>query len=175
MKRLSLSIVVGALMLLLMGLTASAADNSITVQLQAQNNSGESGTATLTDMGNNQTHVVLKLTNPPADAQPAHIHEGTCANLNPTPKYPLTNVTNGASDTTVNVSLASLMTGGFAINVHKSAAEASVYYSCGNIPAASVAPATGHSSRNGAELALVAALAGLTLVGGTYLRRRAAH
>ena len=178
MKRLSLSVVIGVLMVLVMGLTAGAANTSITVQMQPQNNSGESGTATLTDMGNNQTQVVLNLTGAPANAQPAHIHEGTCANLNPTPKYPLTNVSNGQSTTTVNVSLASLMTGGFAINVHKSATEASTYFSCGNIPAATagtVAPQTGHATGNSAELALVAALGIITLAGGTVLRRRAAH
>src|SRR5438067_9399567 len=71
----------------------------VTIPLNEQNGSGESGTATLTDMGNGQTQVVLKLSNAPTVAQPAHIHKGTCANLDPTPLYPLTSVTNGQSDT----------------------------------------------------------------------------
>lgn len=182
MKRLSISVAVGILMVLVMGLTASAATNSVTVNLQAENNSGESGTATLTDMGNNQTKVVLNLTGAPAGvAQPVHIHDGNCgATLNPTPKYPLTSLKDGKSETTVNVSLATLMTGKFAINAHKSAAEASVYVSCGNIPAATagtVAPQTGAGAGAGSSVALglIAVLAIAGLGGGLFLRRRAAH
>ena len=65
--------------------------------------------------------------------QPAHIHIGSC----PTPgavKYPLINVVNGMSDTLLDVSLAQLKSElPLAVNVHKSAAEASVYVACGNI------------------------------------------
>jgi hypothetical protein len=178
MKRFSISVVIGAVMLMMMALSAGAAGNSVTVQLQAQNNSGESGTATLTDMGNNQTKVTLNLSGAPAGvAQPAHIHEGTCANLNPTPKYPLTNVMDGKSDTTVNVSLSSIMTGGFAINVHKSAAEVSTYFSCGNIPASSggssqVAPQTGAGQSSALLGGIIAVLAGSVVAGGLVLRRR---
>src|SRR5438046_8813539 len=110
-----------------------------TSQLNEQNGAGESGTATLTDMGNGQTHVVVTLSNAPAVTQPAHIHKGTCANLDPTPTYPLTSVTNGQSDTMVPVSLMTLTSGTFAINVHKSAAEANIYVACGDITASPLA------------------------------------
>ena len=75
---------------------------TITVKLDEQNGSGESGTATLTAEGSS-TKVVLELENPASpDPQPAHIHPGTCAELDPTPAYPLTNVEGGNSETTVN-------------------------------------------------------------------------
>src|SRR5438552_9946512 len=118
----------------------------VTIQLSEQNGSGESGTATLSDMGNGQTHVVLNLSNAPGVAQPAHIHKGTCANLDPTPTYPLTSVTNGQSDTMVPVSLVNLTSGTFAINVHKSAAEAGVYVACGDITASPLAGQPGGST-----------------------------
>jgi hypothetical protein len=112
----------------------SATPVPVTVQLSAQNNSGESGTATLMAMGN-QTKVIVKLTGAPMDiAQPAHIHKGTCANLDPNPTYPLTDIKGGASETVVDASLASLMTGNFSINVHKSMQEISTYVACGTIP-----------------------------------------
>jgi hypothetical protein len=106
---------------------------SVTVKLDEQNDSGESGTATLTAEGSS-TKVVLELENPASpDPQPAHIHPGTCAELDPTPAYPLTNVQDGKSETTVNVALDELKGGEFAINVHKSEPEIETYVSCGNI------------------------------------------
>src|SRR5262245_2568484 len=60
----------------------------VTVKLDAQHGSGETGTATFTPQGN-KTQVVLQMTGTPADAQPAHIHAGSCAELNPAPKIPL--------------------------------------------------------------------------------------
>jgi hypothetical protein len=41
---------------------------------------------------------------------------------------------NGKSETTVAVGLTALQQADYAINVHKSAAEAAVYFSCGDIP-----------------------------------------
>jgi hypothetical protein len=169
------------MILALLALLPAAAADPVTIQINAQNSSGESGTATLTDLGNNQTKVVLNLTGAPAGvAQPAHIHNGTCATLDPNPRYPLTNVQNGQSETTINVSLAEIMNGNMAINVHKSATEASVYVSCGSIPAATtgqVMPGTGRpgSTAAGPVLGGLAALAAGGMVGGILLRRRVAR
>jgi hypothetical protein len=183
MKRLLL--VVGALLFLLNVPVVFAAD-SVTVNLSSENNSGESGTATLTAMGN-QTQVVVKLSGAPATAQPAHIHEGQCGpTLNPVPKFPLADVTNGASTTTVNAKLADLTTGGFAINVHKSAADLTTYVACGNIPTAaasamampSAAPQTGGGfggTYGQTPWSAVVALVGGVAALGLTLRRRTAR
>lgn len=115
------------------GTAASDGGRTITVKLATQNDSGESGTATLTEQGS-QTAVVLALENLAAEAaQPAHIHKGRCAELDPVPTYPLTNVVDGASQTTVDAPLGELEAGRFAINVHKSEAEADVYVACGDL------------------------------------------
>jgi hypothetical protein len=121
--------------LLLLGVTSFAlAADSATAKLQPQNNSGESGTATLTKAGENQTKVVLDVKGAPAGAsQPVHIHKGPCAKLDPKPAYPLSPVVNGKSETTINASLDSLEKGGYAINGHKSAQEVSTYVFCGDI------------------------------------------
>ena len=106
----------------------------INVQLTPQNNSGESGTAVLTDAGP-KTKVVVEIKGAPAGVgQPLHVHKGTCAQLNPQPAYGLTTLSNGKSETTIDVPIGDLRKG-FAINGHKSAQEASVYVFCGNIPA----------------------------------------
>jgi len=107
-----------------------------TVKLDAQNDSGETGTATLKDTDKGLV-VSLHLTGGnSAGPQPAHIHEGTCAKLDPKPKYPLLPVKDGTSETTIkDVTVAQLEKGEYAINVHKSPQEASTYVSCGNIVA----------------------------------------
>lgn len=107
--------------------------NRAVIQLAEQNGSGQTGTATLTGTADGKLMVVVELSNGTSVAQPAHIHNGTCANLDPKPAYPLTSLTNGVSDTTVDVSMEMLMGGQYAVNVHKSAAEASVYVACGDI------------------------------------------
>jgi hypothetical protein len=72
-------------------------------------------------------------------SHPAHIHEGTCAKLNPKPAYPLNNVTQieggmvATSMTTVEVSLDDLLAEPYAINLHKSDQDVQTYVACGDI------------------------------------------
>ncbi|MEO8287951.1 MAG: hypothetical protein ABI670_16100 [Chloroflexota bacterium] len=104
-----------------------------------ENGSGEDGSAQITDLGNGTSKVELIMLNAPDGAeQPAHIHKGTCANLDTNPAFPLETVKNSKSTTIVQASLADLTKEKYAINVHKSAAEISVYISCGNLPSAAV-------------------------------------
>ena len=107
----------------------------LTVQMTAQNGSGQDGTAVLTQTPGG-LQVVVSVKNGTAAAQPAHIHPGTCATLNPAPQYPLNSLTNGTSTTVLTgVTLAQLTAGTFAINVHKSTSDLGTYVSCGNIKA----------------------------------------
>ena len=106
---------------------------SLGMPLVAQNNSGQDGEATLSEVDSETTRVVLEVENPSVEAQPAHIHRGSCENLDPEPEYGLENVVDGKSTTEVNVAIDDLVDKGFAINVHKSAEEAEVYVSCGDI------------------------------------------
>lgn len=115
---------------------SAAAPSTLQVNLQQQNGSGESGSATLTQMGSD-LQVVVAVDGAPATAQPMHIHTGTCSNLGGV-VYPLTSVTGGKSTTTVKgVTIAQLLAKPFAINVHQSAAELQKYVACGNITAKS--------------------------------------
>lgn len=104
----------------------------ISITLSAQNNSGQDGIAILKDLAG-KTQVTVKLTGAPATAEPAHIHIGSC----PTPgavKYPLTNLVNGVSETTLDVSIPELKAmRPIAVNVHKSAEDLKTYISCGDI------------------------------------------
>jgi hypothetical protein len=107
---------------------------SVNVKLSQQNKSKESGTAKLTPAGD-KTKVELSIKGAPKGvSQPAHIHEGSCAKLDP--KYALQNVVDGKSTTEVPVSISELQKGNLAINVHKSAEEVKVYVACGDIKGA---------------------------------------
>jgi hypothetical protein len=121
--------------LALVGPSAQAAMAPMQFRLADQNNSGEQGTATMLQ-GVNGVIVKLRLTGGAEGVdQPAHIHKGTCAKLDPKPTYPLTMVKDGISQTTVpNTTVADLQKGDYAINVHKSGKEATIYVACGNIP-----------------------------------------
>ncbi len=113
-----------------------------TVTLVPQNGSNETGMATLTET---KKGLVVSVTTDtaPDSPQPIHIHKGSCANLDPTPAYPLTMVAKGTntmgnpkgiSTTTLkSVTLAQLESGQYAINVHKSLADAKTYVACGDI------------------------------------------
>jgi hypothetical protein len=106
---------------------------NLAVPLAAQNDSGQDGDATLSEVDSDTTRVVLEVGNPPGDPQPAHIHRGSCENLDPQPAYGLENVVDGKSTSEVSVAIEDLVGQGFAVNVHKSADEAQVYVACGDI------------------------------------------
>jgi hypothetical protein len=107
---------------------------TVNVKMGAQNKSGETGSAKLTPMGDDKTKVEISLKGgPKGTPQPAHIHEGTCAKLDPKPKWGLENVVDGKSTTEVPVGIAEIQKGTYAINVHKSGDDIKTYVSCGNI------------------------------------------
>ena len=141
LKRVTVAGAVALVMSVVIGWSAALAADSVTVKVDQQSAKdggaagfNESGTATLTAMGD-KTQVVLSLTGAPAGTpQPAHIHVGTCPGVGAV-KFPLSPVVDGKSTTVVDAKLADITTGAFGINVHKSAAEAGVYVSCGTIQA----------------------------------------
>lgn len=114
---------------------AAAQEESTTITMDALNDSGVSGEATLTAAGE-ETVVSIALEGATGD-HPAHIHMGTCDTLNPNPEYVLTDIdADGASETTVPVALSDLLASEYAVNVHLSVDEIETYVSCGTIVAA---------------------------------------
>jgi len=131
------TIIVGSLLVGLVAIpaVAAAAAHSVTVTLGEQNSSGENGKAVLIAEGA-KTKVVVNIKHAPARvAQPAHIHDGTCSNLDPKPAFKLNPVRHGKSTTVVPVALDKLLSGKYAINVHKSFKDIKDYVSCGDIAA----------------------------------------
>ena len=119
-------------------LTAPAlAAGPATFPLGAQNSSGETGSATFTQKGDDVIVVVKVEGGNAKGPQPVHIHKGTCAHLNPTPFLPLTSIVGGTSTTSFENTTVEKMTTGnvYSINIHKSPAEAKIYTACGRLRA----------------------------------------
>jgi YVTN family beta-propeller protein len=107
----------------------------VTFSLNEENNSGQSGQATLTGQ-NGQTEVVLTLSSGNLETELAHIHTGQCGPSLGGIVFPLTSFVDGSGEsvTTVDAPLVSLLTGDFAINTHQQG-QPSVFTACGDIPA----------------------------------------
>ncbi|MBI2941783.1 MAG: CHRD domain-containing protein [Chloroflexi bacterium] len=136
--------------------------------MKAQNNSGQDGKVTLTVQGD-RTRVVIDIRPGAAGlAQPAHVHEGTCASLGKV-AFPLKSVENGKSDSVVDVSLATLQSRQFAVNVHKSTQEIAIATSCGDTGPAALAT-TALPRTGGPSLILLALVGGMLAGTGLVLR-----
>jgi hypothetical protein len=115
------------------GKKSDGGGKTMSIPLKTQNKSGERGSVKLTPMGD-QTKVEISLRGAPKGvAQPAHIHEGSCAKLDPKPKYPLSNVVDGKSTSEVPVKMGELLGGKMAVNVHKSGDDIKTYVACGDL------------------------------------------
>lgn len=102
--------------------------------LNSQNNSGQAGTATVINLPEDKSQVIITLFGVTAGvSQPAHIHEGTCENLGAI-KYPLNNLLNGNSSTVLDIDVGRLgREMPLAVNIHKSERENKTSTSCGNL------------------------------------------
>lgn len=119
--------------------------DQMTYNFTAQNNSNETGTVTFSEASETTTKVTITLKGAPKDVpQPAHIHASSCKPLNPAPSHQLTSVKNGTSETILNMSLGDLWKEApFAVNVHKSAAEAKIFTACADVTSDHMMPAQG--------------------------------
>ncbi len=134
---------------------AAAQENQpVVVSLAAQNDSGISGTATLTADGK-KTQVRLELTGAVGD-NPVNIFTGDCTTYDAKPAFELTAVNgNGVSETTIDVALADLQAKAHQISVHKAANNLGTIVSCGAIPTAeSTGGATNVASNTSVDIAL---------------------
>jgi hypothetical protein len=118
--------------------TAALADDAF--PLVSQSGSGETGTISIAPAPGGGSIVTVTTVGGPADPQPAHVHKGQCILIDPKPAYPLATLQNGKSVTTIkDLTPAQLESGQYAINVHKSTADAAVYFACGNLTKATAA------------------------------------
>jgi hypothetical protein len=175
------AVVLGCFLIVLGALpaTVGAQDQSMTVNMSAQNNSGINGTATFTDLGGGMTRVEVQVTGAGAGPEPSHIHPGSCAQLDPTPAFTLTNITNGTSTTDIQATIQQLTSQPYAVHMHKSLDELTTYVSCGDIVQSQNRPGTLPRSGGGPvddPTSTYAVLAGIAVIAaGIVLKRRSAR
>lgn len=128
------------------------------------NDSGVTGTATLYEAGD-RTIVDIDVKNTGKD-HPAHIHAGTCGQLDAEPAFTLNDVhEDGKSRTVVDAPLEGLINGDFAIDLHLSPTELGTLIDCANIegePVAGSAATTPEATGTPAATATTAATATAT-------------
>ena len=134
-------------------LTASSgpmgnAGRAVTIALRQLNDSGQSGTATLTEYGST-TEVVLSLSAGTSQTDAVNIHSGRCGDILGSADYPLASFVAGSGEsyTIVDATLDSLQDGKHAINSLEADAS-SKSTACGNIPLLPVTIATAWVSLN---------------------------
>lgn len=110
-----------------------ALEDALTLDLQEQNDSGITGEVELSPTSDGTVEVEIELDGSDGGPHPAHIHRGSCADLDPEPAFPLEDVVDGESDTTVEIDLADLTLDEYAVNVHESPENASVYVACADV------------------------------------------
>ena len=133
MTRLLHAAAAGLVLVVLGACAGGPSPAPVTLQLRQLNDSGVSGTVILTSIDDARTLVEVDVEAAGHLNMPAHIHPGTCAELVPQPKYALQSVINGRSRTEVAASLDELLSGGQALNIHKSNEEMEIYNACGEL------------------------------------------
>jgi hypothetical protein len=108
-------------------------DAALTLDLEEQNDSGITGTVELSPTSEGRLEVEIELNGSDGGPHPAHIHPGSCADLDPTPAFPLEDVVDGRSETEVDVTTSDLTAGEYAINVHESPENADTYVACADV------------------------------------------
>lgn len=103
-----------------------------TLQLVTLNDSGVTGSVSFHEV-EGRTEVEVRVEPAGNLDMPAHIHPGSCDDLIPQPKYPLENVRDGASRTTVPARVDELFAGGLALNIHRSNDDLGTYTACVDI------------------------------------------
>lgn len=109
-----------------------AAPSKVT-PLTTLNNSGVTGTVTLTAVDDGHTRVEIQVDAAGHNDMPTHIHPGNCATLVPQPKYPLQSVQFGKSTTVIAASMTELTQGGLAVNLHSSNEDMATYAACAEL------------------------------------------
>jgi len=105
----------------------------LNINMGAMNNSKQDGSASVGADGKGIKVAVHVFNEPKGASEPAHIHRGTCKNLDPVPWKSLSPVANGTSMTHIDgVTLDDLKKGHYAINVHDPK-NLKRYVSCGDL------------------------------------------
>lgn len=133
-KYLPWILIAAALVIVYLFMVAAPAGPSTNVTLSALNESGISGTATITETEGQLMVEISMEGEVTGRTLPAHIHVGECPGVGAI-AYPLNSVVDGSSQTTIDELTLSELEAQLplAINVHESAESLQNYVACGAI------------------------------------------
>jgi hypothetical protein len=115
--------------------TAAPEGRTIEVELADLEGSGQSGTATLTELGENRTRVAIELHGTPGGLQPADVREGSCDRITNEPGFELTPLADGRSESEIDVGLTTLQESDYVLVVQRSEQEPDAHVACGYLAA----------------------------------------
>ena len=104
----------------------------VAVHLSPFEGTGQIGSAVLSSVGG-ATIIEIEVTPSASEAQPIHIHAGSCDDVGPV-IHALSNVVNGKSSTTLELPMSEIFDGDVLINVHASFSDSSTYTACSQLP-----------------------------------------
>jgi hypothetical protein len=104
----------------------------VVIHLSPTEGDGQVGSATFVSSGSSTT-VEISVEPSTTEAQPIHIHAGTCSDVGAV-IHALQNVVKGHSKTTIDVPIDQIASGGVLVNVHESYSNPSNYTACGQLP-----------------------------------------
>jgi hypothetical protein len=137
MKRIWLTMLAAGL-LAMAAIAPAAGQESITMELEEVDDSGIGGTVRIASInGGSEVEVLITAGLEEGAVHPVHIHDGTCDDLGGV-AYPLEDIVDGVSMSTIDAELIDLMDGEHAVNVHLSEDEMDVNVACADIPEAGV-------------------------------------
>lgn len=142
-RRTLRSYVVAVFSLFAAGLLAATAraqiapgDTGAGVQLGMQQlgNSGQAGTVTLFERGENTLVTISVVSEPPGRREAARIHRGRgCKDFDPGPAFSLAPAVNGTSRTIVRSLETKLLSGNYVVVLHADDAKLDHFVSCGHL------------------------------------------
>ncbi|MEX0761475.1 MAG: hypothetical protein WD333_03435 [Dehalococcoidia bacterium] len=105
---------------------------SIDIHLSEPTGEYQTGRLVIKDEGES-IRLIVDVSPPQPNAQPIHIHQGSCENVGDVLDV-LQDVVNGHSETVVVRDLADITDGDHVVNIHLSASAFATYTACGDIP-----------------------------------------
>jgi hypothetical protein len=118
------------ILLLLAACSGGATPAPLVLTLEPQNDSGVTGSVTLTAAGDGRTLIEISAVPNGHPDMPVHVHPGTCAEPVPQPMFPLENVLDGVSTTQIPISFEELRAETAYVNLHHSNDEMRTSVAC---------------------------------------------
>ena len=108
-------------------------ETTVVIHISPTGEDGQTGTARFISGDSSETLIQISISPAFSEAQPIHLHSGTCDDIGPV-LHGLQNVVKVDSVTLIGIPIEDISRNGALVNVHASYADSSNYTGCGEIP-----------------------------------------